>query len=70
VIDKRVETTKNVTIKLTGTDILIALVDAGHIDMPDTFTCVFEVPGGGDYSNTSVNIDEDAQVVITFKEKG
>ncbi len=68
-IERLTSTNIDVTIKLTGEDIIKALVEAGYIDMPDSATCEFEVPGGGDYSNMSVAVDEDAKVVIRFTER-
>lgn len=69
-INKKIETTRNVTIELTGDDIIKALVDAGHIDMPNRATCEFQVLGGGDYSNMSVDVDDDAKVIVRFTEEG
>ena len=57
-----------VVIELTGDDIVKALVDAGYIDMPESSSCVFKVPGGGDYSNMDVDVDDNAKVVVSFTE--
>ena len=68
-IDKKVVSYADVTISLTGDDIMKALVDADMIDcMPSSYDCKFQVPGGGDYSNMSVNVDKDAMVIVEFRE--
>lgn len=68
-IEKTVTTKKEVEIKLTGNDIIKALVDANYINMPKNATCEFQVPGGGDYSNMMVNVDNHSRVIVTFTEE-
>lgn len=70
-INKTVESIRNVTIKLTGNEIVQALVDAGHIDKAPLDPRVeFKVPGGGDWSHMNVGIDEDNSIYIYYTEMG
>lgn len=52
-------------ITLTGKDILMLL--RSRLDnIPDSARVEFDVPGCGDYSNMTLNIDNDTPVVITW----
>ena len=62
------ETTKTQTVELAGHEILDMLRRHG-IGIPEgvpveVFVCV---PGGGDYSNTSLDVDEDCPVTVRWK---
>jgi hypothetical protein len=56
------------TIEITGVHLLELLRAAGH-DVPRTGTNVeFSVPGGGDWSNTSIDISEEHPVTVSWIE--
>ena len=57
-VKRTVTTTTKMTIKLTAQDILKLL---GY----DKGTVEFHVPGGGDWSNESIEIDSDNPLVVT-----
>jgi hypothetical protein len=69
-LEKDKTTTEQVTIKLTGDDILSLLAEGGHIPAkPDLGAKVsFTVPGGGDWSNMSVDIDKDNVIRVAYKQ--
>ena len=65
------ETTSKTTsvYHLTGADIISMLKETGRIPEDADITKVeFRVPGGGDYSNMTLDIDEDAPIVVTVEE--
>jgi hypothetical protein len=55
------------TYQLTEKDLLEMLIDTGKIDRRDSVKIYFQVPGGGDYSNMTLNIDEGSPIVLTVK---
>lgn len=58
-------------VRVTRSLLLQAIRDAG-IDLPHSVNAVsvtFMVPGGGDYSNCQVDLDDDQQVVSVRYEK-
>ena len=54
--------------EFNGDDIISALVDSGKLPPAADFTITFKVPGGGDYSNMSVDIDASNPIKISCKE--
>lgn len=66
--NKRRVITEDVTVGLDREDIIEALQKAGH-DVPDNATVSFRVPGGGDWSNMSVEITRDDPVRVCWKTK-
>ena len=57
------------TLKLSAFDIIELLNGRrDHIlpEVPADATVVFAVPGGGDYSNTNVEVDFNAPIVVTW----
>jgi len=59
------------SIWLNKDDLILFLIEQGElpadIDAAEV-KAVFHVPGGGDWSNEDVDIDEDNPVIITFEE--
>lgn len=53
------------TYKLTEKDLLEMLIDTGKIDKRDSVKIYFQVPGGGDYSNMALDIDEHSPIILT-----
>lgn len=43
--------------------VLIRAIREAGIDVPDNAQVTFQVPGGGDYSNCEVDLDDEEQVV-------
>lgn len=71
---KDAEVTVNVTstkttkkeLVLTG-DLIVSLL--APLGVPQDARVVFDVPGGGDWSNTSLDVDEDNPVYVRWKEE-
>lgn len=57
---------KQAEMTLTGDDILKLLHEAGYLDAHETGVgaVTFDVPGGGDWSNCTMNIDEETPIKI------
>jgi hypothetical protein len=64
-----VETVHTWSLKLTGDDILSILRKRGYAVPDGLATVTVMVPGGGDYSGMSLDIDEDCPVVISWKSR-
>lgn len=60
------DTRQTFTITLTGSDIIELLRLAGH-KVPERAEVSFHVPGGGDYSNMAVDVEEESPVVIRWE---
>ncbi len=69
IIDKlvRTETKTSYSIELSGADIINLLNEAG-VAAPKNAVVEFDVPGGGDWSNMSVDIDQDNPVTVRWTE--
>lgn len=66
-INKTTETIEKVTIKLTACDIREFLVANGTIP-PDQYCEIYvPVPGGGDWSNTNLDIENDSSVYVAYE---
>lgn len=64
----KTEITKNVTLEITKNDIIEWLLSKGEI--PNDYAEVyFSVPGGGDWSNMDISIDEDNPIFIKYQIK-
>ena len=69
------ETTKVHRLTMSGAD-LIGVLNGGSIRdacrnvviIPRHAEVSFQVPGGGDWSNTRIEVDEDCPIVVTWKE--
>lgn len=62
-------TTRTVNqVKIGRAELLCALAHAGYTDIPADARVEFDVPGGGDWSNTSIDIDDQNPLVITWEE--
>lgn len=66
--------TRDHTVRLNGKDIIFLLrqelkSQGVKTDLPDNAEVEFHVPGGGDYSNCSLNVDDDNAVTVTWSEK-
>lgn len=60
-VKRNVSTTTKITVELTAQDILELLgYKKGNVE--------FHVPGGGDWSNCSFDIDSDNPIVVTWTE--
>jgi len=55
-------------LKLTDYDILNLLHKAG-VEVPDDCEVVFTTPGGGDWSNTDIDIDAEYPITVRWVEK-
>ncbi len=55
-------------VRVTRERLLQAIRDAG-IDIPNNAKVTFFVPGGGDYSNTHIDLDDNEQIVSVRYEK-
>lgn len=64
-VTTRTITRKDKTIQLTRDNILELLWGADY-DIPTDATVEFRVPGGGDFANCNIDIDEDNPVIISF----
>ena len=70
------KTTKVHKVLLSG-DELIDLIGGGQlmdnfgarITIPETAEVSFRVPGGGDWSNTTIEVDVDCPICIQWEEK-
>jgi len=60
--------TTNIQIKLSGQDIIQLLLEKGTLPrlVDGKGNAFFDVPGGGDYSNCSIDIDSDNLVRIEY----
>jgi len=60
--------TTNIQIKLSGQDIIQLLLEQGTLPrlIGASGNAFFDVPGGGDYSNCSIDIDSDNLVRIEY----
>lgn len=65
------KTTKTVdttcTINLDGSDIIHLLACSG-MAVPRNASVEFSVPGGGDWSNTDIVIDESNPIVVSYRD--
>lgn len=52
------------TFRLTGEDIVDLLAEAGHIDAAHEWSVRFYVPSGGDCSGESLDVNNDAPVLV------
>lgn len=66
-IGKRTQVSRKTThrISLSGSDIYHLLREHG-LDVPDNASVVFCVPGGGDWSNVALDVDEENPVEVTW----
>ncbi len=64
VTETKVHTVRTHRIELSGAKILTAL-GITH----DKVAVYFRVPGGGDWSNTAIEIDSENPIVVTWKEE-
>ncbi len=62
---KLVETTRQFRVELDGRALVRMLREQGH-DIPDNATVTFTTPGGGDWSNTDIDIDDDHPVIVEW----
>lgn len=65
----KTNTTVHNTVTVSGIDIFNLLIQAGMIPRDvekQNITVVFKVPGGGDYSNTSVDFIREELVEISW----
>jgi hypothetical protein len=60
--------TERFRIELTGNDITKMLRNHPRFsDIPDRATISFHIPGGGDWSNTSIKIDDENPIYIEWQ---
>ncbi len=64
-ITTHTRTTKRIEFALTREHIIELLRQAGH-DIADDAEVVFQVPGGGDYSNCEVDVDGDSPIAVRW----
>lgn len=68
-INREVFTKTTTTLKLTSYDIVELLKGSGLIPVESIAKATFLVPGGGDWSGMTVNIDSENYVSVTFEEE-
>lgn len=61
----RKKSTEELTYSVTSKELRDILIDAGRISKKDTVKAVFQVPGGGDYSNMALEIDSECPIILT-----
>lgn len=66
-VNKKTEITK--TAKLDAKFIRQAVEFSEDIDIPENADVFIMVPGGGDWSNMRLDVDNDNPVTITWKER-
>jgi hypothetical protein len=63
----RTTTTSKHRLELTRKEIIEALQNDNYC-VPNNAEVFVEVPGGGDYSNTTLDLDSDVPLIITWTE--
>lgn len=66
-IIKTINTVTRIKLEITRWDLLNMVRKAGHV-IPDDALVEFYVPGGGDWSNTAIDIDESNPISISWRE--
>jgi len=61
-----VVTTRTHSLELTAEDIITLFRKAG-CDIPRGAKVEFKVPGGGDWSNTLIEVDNNSPVIVTWE---
>jgi len=63
------EVTRRYTVKLSGAEIVRMLAGLGcyTLDIPPNAEIKFLVPGGGDWSNTAIDVDDENPVWVEWK---
>jgi hypothetical protein len=59
-------TRSETTVDLTGDEVLEALAKAGLIPTNAIAVVSFQVPGGGDWSNVRIQLDEESCLTLKF----
>jgi hypothetical protein len=67
-ISKRVDTTATTQVFLTGEDIITLLKKQGELPETVNAKATFYVPGGGDWSHMTLEIDEENRITVTYEE--
>jgi predicted ATP-dependent serine protease len=68
--DTIVSTTTRHRLEITRADILAYLASAKITNLPPRNADIFvQVPGGGDWSNTSLDISDENPVVVSWEEQ-
>lgn len=62
------ETTRVSTILLTGKQIADMVCEVNGVRLSGRISVTFDVPGGADWSNTTLEIDEEHPVTVTWTE--
>ena len=63
------QTTHRHELRLSRNDLVALLRDAGMWAFPDDANVYVQVPGGGDWSNTALDIDDEHPIVVRWKEE-
>ncbi len=59
---------KTITLRISGNEIISWLQKTKQMPArAENIKVYFEVPGGGDYSNMNLDIDESSPIVVKFK---
>ena len=64
-VKTRAKITKDFRIEIDGEAFVKALQRTG-LEIPLGAAIFVQVPGGGDWSNTSLDIDEDCPIIVTW----
>lgn len=67
-IKKKVVVTKKAEITINAEGIIHLLKECNYLPKDAyNISTTFDIPGGGDYSNTSISIDDDSPVRVIFE---
>jgi hypothetical protein len=66
-VEIKTETKQTVTMRLTGAEICDLLRGQARA-IPATARVYINIPGGGDYSSTRLDVDVDVPVIVTWTE--
>jgi len=67
-LSRTTRTETRIKLKMTGKELLELLRRDGQAIPKSGVDVTVRVPGGGDWSNTSLDIDDDTPIEITFTE--
>ena len=66
----KVQTTteRKIHFELSRIDV-IAIMRKSGLDVPDDAQVAVDVPGGGDWSNTRLDVDQDSPLIVKWTER-
>lgn len=66
---KNTETISVTTCTISGRELVALLKSTGHLPEAVSPEVTVKVPGGGDWSNMSLDIDDDCPIILRFTER-